>query len=87
MRKKLLTVLTVSAFLVSSLHASWVIVNEDGSSEKLAPCCPKKVVKKVKKVKKPEVCETCDYSKFPPATLLPVGDEKLAPATLQNCGQ
>ncbi len=86
MKKKLLAVLTVSAFFVSAANASWVIVNDDGTTEKLAPCCPKKV-KVVKKVKKPEVCETCDYSKFPPAKLLPVGDEKLQAATLQNCGK
>lgn len=84
MKSKLVAMFIAGAFFVSGAQASWVIVNADGSTEKLNACCKKKVYKKV--VKAPEVCETCDYSKFPEAALLPVGDDKLQPAKLQNCG-
>ncbi len=84
MKKKLVALFAIGAFFAASAQASWMIVNEDGSMKKLENCCKKKVYKK--RVKAPEVCETCDYSKFPLATLLPVGDEKLQPATLKNCG-
>ncbi len=88
MKNKFIVLSVLGAFLASSLSASWVIVNSDGSTERLDSCCPKKVVKKrvVKRVvKEPEVCETCDYSKFEEAVLLPVGDEKLEPAKLRDC--
>ncbi len=84
MKTKLIVLFMVGAFFTMNAQASWVIVNEDGSTQKLDACCKKKVYKKV--VKTPEVCETCDYSKFSLAKLLPVGDEKLQPATLKNCG-
>ncbi len=85
MIRKLLATFVAAVLLASSAQA-WVIVNEDGTTEKLNNCCPKKVYKKkVYKKKAPEVCETCDYSKFTDAVLLPVGDEKLQPATLRNC--
>ncbi len=88
MKIKLLSVLLTGVFLATSASASWVVVNSDGSTAKLDSCCPKKVVKRVvKKVKAPEVCETCDYSTFKEAKLLPIGNEKLAPATLKNCGK
>lgn len=90
MTKKVISAFAIAAFMLTSAQASWVIVNDDGSTEPLAPCCgkkytPKKVVKK--KHKAPEVCETCDYSQFPEANLLPYEGEKLAPATLKNCGK
>lgn len=87
---KIVAMFIAGAIFASSMQA-WVIVNEDGTTEKLNNCCPKKVYKKkvykkkVYKKKAPEVCETCDYSKFQEAVLLPVGDEKLQPATLRNC--
>jgi hypothetical protein len=84
MRIKLLSICLTGAFLVTSASASWVVVNDDGSTSKLNSCCSKKVVKKVKA---PEVCETCDYSTFKDAKLLPIGNEKLQAATLKNCGK
>jgi hypothetical protein len=84
MKNRLLSIVLAAAVSVSFIQASWVVVNDDGSSEKLTSCCPKKI-KRV--VKEPEVCLTCDYSKFTEAKLLPVGKEKLQPATLANCGQ
>jgi len=88
MKDKLIAMLVIGAFLATNLQASWVIVNDDGSTAPLPACCGKKPVKKVrKKVKSPKVCLTCDYSKFPLAKLEPVGDEKLPPATLKNCGK
>ncbi len=84
MKGKLLSILLAVSVTVSFSQGSWVIVNNDGSTERLKSCCSKKV-RKVVKV--PEVCATCDYSKFKMATLLPVGDENLQPASLGNCGQ
>ena len=82
---KIVAMFIAGAIFASSMQA-WVIVNEDGTTEKLTDCCPKKVYKKrIYKKKVPEVCETCDYSKFQEAVLLPVGDEKLQSATLRNC--
>ncbi len=82
---KIVALFVAGAIFASSAQA-WVIVNEDGTTEKLKDCCPKKVYKKkIYKKKAPEVCETCDYSKFQEAVLLPVGDEKLQAATLRNC--
>jgi len=83
MRNRLLVGFVLGLFLASSTQASWIIVNSDGSKEKLNNCCPKKYVKKV--VVEPEFCETCDYSKFKDAVLFPVGDEKLKPAALKDC--
>ncbi|HIP60102.1 MAG TPA: hypothetical protein EYH01_06725 [Campylobacterales bacterium] len=88
MRNKLLSVLLTGAFLATSVSASWVVVNNDGSTSTLTSCCKKAPVKRVvKKVKAPEVCETCDYSTFKDAKLLPIGNEKLQAATLKNCGK
>ncbi len=84
--RKLLGIFVLGVFLVSNAQASWVIVNSDGSTQKLNNCCPKKkYVKKV--VVEPEICVTCDYSNFKDAPLLPVGNEKLQPATLKDCGK
>ncbi len=84
--KASLLTLIVSALFATSASAGWVL--EDGTPY-TADCCKTKVVKKVKRIKKaPEFCETCDYSKFPMATLMPLKKgEKLAPATLRNCGK
>jgi hypothetical protein len=82
MKGKLLTILTIGAFFATGANAAWVYAD---SGKVLDSCCKKKRV--VKKVKEPEVCLTCDYSKFPLAKLEPVGDEKLPPATLKNCGK
>ena len=81
-----LSVLVSSLFFATSASAGWV--TEDGKPY-TSDCCKKRVVKKVKRVKKaPAFCETCDYSKFPMATLMPLNQgEKLAPATLRNCGK
>ncbi len=88
MRNKLFTILAVGAFCATSVSASWVVVNSDGSTSTLSSCCKKAPVKRVvKKVKAPEVCETCDYSTFKDAKLLPVGNEKLQAARLDNCGK
>ncbi len=84
---KFISMLIVGVFLTTTVNASWVIVNSDGSSEKLASCCSKKPVKKRVKVRTPEICVTCDYSAFKEAKLLPVGDQKLAPAKLGDCGK
>ncbi len=85
MIRKLVATFVAGAMFASAAQA-WIVVNEDGTTEKLNNCCPKKVYKKkVYKKKAPEICETCDYSKFEDAVLLPVGDEKLRPATLRNC--
>ncbi len=83
--KASLFTLAISTLFATSASAGWVL--EDGTPY-TADCCKSQVVKRVKKVKKaPEFCETCDYSKFPMATLLPLEKgEKLAPATLKNCG-
>jgi len=80
-----LSLFVSSLFLATSASAGWVL--EDGTPY-TSDCCKKKVVKRVKRVKKaPAFCETCDYSKFPMATLEPLEKgEKLAPATLGNCG-
>jgi len=84
--KTSLLALVVSGLFTTSASAGWV--TEDGKAY-TQDCCKKRVVKKVKRVKKaPAFCETCDYSKFPMATLLPLAaGEKLAPATLRNCGK
>ncbi len=84
--KASLLTLAVSALFTTSATAGWVTM--DGKPY-TADCCKTRVVKKVKRVKKaPEFCETCDYSKFPMATLLPLEKgERLAPATLRNCGK
>jgi predicted metalloprotease len=84
MRGKLLSIVLAVSVSVSFAEASWVVVNDDGSTGRLNSCCSKKV-KKV--VKAPEFCETCDYSKFPMAKLEPIGKEKLQKATLRNCGK
>jgi len=82
MKGKLLTILTIGAFIVTSANAGWVYAD---NGKPLDSCCKKKRV--VKKVKEPEVCLTCDYSKFPLAKLQPLGKETLPPATLKNCGK
>ncbi len=84
--KASLLTLVVSGLFATSASAGWVTL--DGKPY-TADCCKKRVVKKVKRVKKaPAFCETCDYSKFPMATLTPLAaGEKLAPATLKNCGK
>jgi len=82
MTNKLLAVLTIGAFWVTSAQAGWVYAD---SGKQLDSCCKKKRV--VKKVKEPKVCLTCDYSKFPMAKLEPLGKETLPPATLKNCGK
>ncbi len=83
MKIKLFNFLVLGAMFATSANAGWVY---EDNGQRVQDCCHK--VKRVKRVvkKDPEVCETCDYSKFPMAQLEPVGDEKLAPATLKNCG-
>ena len=81
MKSKLLTLLAIGMLGATSVNAQWVYAD----SGKQLSCCHKATV--VKKVKAPEVCETCDYSSFKDAVLLPVGNEKLQPARLENCGK
>jgi hypothetical protein len=82
MRNKLLAILAMGALSVTSANAGWVY---EDNGKLVQDCCHKaKPVKVVKKA--PAVCLTCDYSKFQMAKLEPIGAEKLAPATLKNCG-
>jgi hypothetical protein len=84
MKIKLFTLLTIGAFFATTANAGWVYAD---NGQPVQDCCYKaKPVKKVVK-KEPKVCLTCDYSKFPMAKLEPLGDEKLPPATLKNCGK
>jgi len=81
--------LFVSSLFATAASAGWVVVNEDGSKAPYtADCCKTRVVAKAPAPKKnPAVCLTCDYSKFPMAKLMPLSkNERLAPATLKNCG-
>jgi len=84
---KLLTLVTLGALCATSVSASWVY---EDNGQRVQDCCHKakpvkRVVRRVVK-KEPAVCLTCDYSKFPMAQLEPIGDERLQPATLKNCG-